>query len=427
MKTVIKNISIVSPGKKTISHGCIAIDGEIITYAGEHQEIRGECVIDGEGGIALPGFVNAHTHSPMTLLRNYADGYNLHDWLHNYIFPIEEKLTREDIYWGSMLAIMEMLASGTTLFADMYDFMEQVAMAVDQSGIKAHLSRGLICFDDDEDFASNKRYAAAQDLVRNVHDSAGGRIKAGFAPHAVYTTTPGFLKFIGEKAQEHGVLVHTHLSETIKENEDCIALHGKSPTRLMYDCGIFNNKTIAAHCVHMSQEDLLLLKEKNVTPVHNPSSNLKLGSGVAPLHDFLTSGLIPALGTDGTASNNNLNIVEEMHIAALLHNGVHMDPTLVQAEDVVKMAVNANALGFDDCGALESGKKADIVILSTKLPHCRPMHNAQSHLVYSASGADVSHVFVDGKLLYQHGEYKTIDSEKVYYNIKQCCKRLFGM
>ncbi|MBQ9096813.1 MAG: amidohydrolase [Clostridia bacterium] len=423
MKKLIKNVNIVN-ADSILENTNIIINGKYIEKITDVIPDGEFEIIDAGGGVAIPGLVNAHTHSPMTLLRNYADGYNLQTWLNEYIFPVEDRLSDDDAYWASMLAQAEMIASGTTLFHDMYMFMPQVVKATEESGMKALLGRGATYFGNPL-FSEHQGTIESIELFKEYNGSADGRIKVDMAPHAVYTTNDKFLMHMKELAEEFGTSLHIHLSETAKENDDATAQYGKSPAQYLYDLGIFDVKVIAAHCVHLSDDDISILKNAGATAVHNPSSNLKLGSGIAPIKHLMDKGVDIAIGTDGASSNNNLNMLEELHIASLLTNGADMNPETVSASDALKWATNAASLGFHDSGKIAEGKKADIAIIDINKPHMRPVHNMRSAVCYSAGGGDVTHVFADGKMLLDKGQFTTIDIEKVYFEIDKCIKRIF--
>lgn len=427
MKKLIKNVTAVTANRKNdvIKNACIAIEEDTIISVGQTEPEGKFEVVDGRGGIAMPGLVNAHTHVSMTLLRSYADGLPLQKWLNEKIFPVEDRLTAEDIYVGAQVGMMDMLSSGTTAFADMYYFMDDVARAVEESGMKAFLCRGLTYFDESVPPEKFQNAREGIEFCKTWEGKAQGRIRCGLAPHAIYTTTQKFLEYIAEKAIELRAPVHIHLSETAQENEDCLKQRGITPTKYLLETGLLEVPVLAAHCVHLTPEDISILKRKSVTVAHNPTSNLKLGSGIAPLHQLKSEGVEIALGTDGASSNNNLNMLEEMNLAALVTNGVMQDPTLVQPEDALGWAVNAGAIGFPDAGVLEAGRKADIVLINTDKPHFKPMHNALSNLVFSANAGDIAQVMVNGKTLYKNGEFLTIDKEKVDFSLKRCVERIF--
>ncbi|MGE4283677.1 MAG: amidohydrolase [Clostridia bacterium] len=432
MNTLIKNAAIVTMENedKIIQNGYITIVDDKITYVGEQlpKDFLPQVIIEGKGRVVLPGLINAHTHTPMVLLRSYADDLPLQEWLFDRIFPIEDQLAEEDIYWASMLGIMEMIRSGVTCFADMYYYMNKVATAVSKAGIRANLSRGLQCFDSDFDATEDKRLLENEQLFKDWDGECDGRIKVYLGPHSVYTCVPDYLEDVTQLAHKLGTGIHTHLSETLKENQECIEKYGKTPIRHMYDLGLFKKNTLAAHCVHISEEDMDILAENNVSVVYNPGSNLKLGSGIAPIKRMMDKGINIALGTDGASSNNNLNMFEEIQLAALISKGVEREPTLINAYQALKMAtVNASAaLALSkDVGMIKVGMKADLTIINTNKPHFYPMNNIVANLSYSAQAGDVETVLIDGKIVMEKGEFKTVDYEEVIYNINKISQRLF--
>lgn len=424
MNTLIKNARIITCNENfdVLNNYYIVIENNKIKSITEIMPEGEFDVIDAKGGILMPGLVNAHTHSPMTFLRGYADGYPLEVWLNEHIFPKEALLTSEDVYYSSLIGIMEMIASGTTLFADMYDFCDSIADAVDESGIKALLSRGTTYFDPSIPFDKHRGTIESIELLNRKNN----RISVAFAPHAVYTTTPAFIEHFAKLAYDNNAVLHIHLSETITENENCLKTYGKTPAKLLYDAGAFNTKVLAAHCVHLTDEDISILKNGGATVAHNPSSNLKLGSGCADITALKNAGVDISIGTDGTSSNNSLNMLKEMHLAALLTCGVKMDPLAVSAKDAIRWATNADALGFSDTGIIAEGKKADFIILNGDHPNMMPCHNPVSNVVYSANAGDVSYVFVDGKMLYKNGEFLTLDKEKIYHGFNKTINRIFN-
>lgn len=431
MKYLIKNASVVTMNQNgEIFKACdVLIDNGLISAIGSinDEQKQNATTIDASGKLLMPGLINGHCHVPMTLLRNFADDMDLQTWLFNYIFPTEEKMTDEDIYWGSFLGIMEMVATGTTCFIDMYDHINDLAKAVDESGIRAQLSRGVTNFENGTDFTLHKGLNEAIDFYRQWNGAANGRITGAFAPHAIYTCSTDFIKAIIETSKSFDAPIHVHLDETRVEHEDCLRKHGKTPTRYLYDLGLFDQRTVAAHCVWITDDDISLLKEKNVSISHNPTSNLKLASGIAPIPQALNKGINVILGTDGASSNNNLNMFEEINLVALIHKGVNHDPLLINAGTSLKMATanGAAALGIKNLGVIEEGAKADLILVDLDKPHIMPVHNVLSALAYSVQGSDVYMTMVDGRILYENGEYKTIDKEKVRYNIQKSYDRLF--
>ena len=413
----IKNVDIVTIDQENriIENSNIYIEDGIITHIGDEVlGIEVKDTIDGRNKAALPGLVNAHTHMGMSLLRNYADDLPLHQWLTEKIWPVEANLNSEDIYWGSLLSMVEMIQTGTTTFCDMYFFMEEVGRGAQESGIRAMLTRGIVEDKNDPDRKLNE----SRDLFNRYHKTSNDRIRVMIAPHAPYTCSPEFLVKAKDLADELGTGINIHLSETKREVQESYEMHGKSPIRHVYDLGVFNVHTLAAHCVHVDRNDIELMAEKGVHPVNNPGSNLKLASGFAPVQAMLERGLSVSLGTDGASSNNNLNMFKELNLAALVNKAVDQDALSVKASDALRMATINGARGLQwdrEIGSLEVGKRADIILVDLDKPHLTPRHNLVSSLAYSTYGSDVDTVIVDGKLLMQKGEMKTVDLEKVKY------------
>ncbi|MDR3350014.1 MAG: amidohydrolase [Acidaminococcales bacterium] len=412
---LIKNVSMVDRPHK--AH--IGVTNDVISFVGEElpADFSPDITIDGEGKLAAPGFVNAHTHASMTLLRSYADDMRLMDWLKNKIWPAEATFDRNDIYWGAMLSIAEMLRSGTTTFADMYYFMDDVAKAVEETGIRAVLSRGLTGGDDSD----GKSLAENEDLYHKWHNAADGRITVMFGPHAPYTCSGKFIKRIVAAAGRLGAGIHMHLSETADEVENCLKQNGKTPIAWMGELGLFELPTLAAHCVFATKEEIAIMRAKNVAVAHNPQSNLKLASGIAPVPDMLNAGVLVALGTDGASSNNNLDLLEEMRLVSILHKGVTGNPLVIPAREAFDMATinGAKALRIDNCGYLAAGAKADIVLFDIDKIHWHPKFNLCQLMVYAGQSADVDTVMVNGKILLEKGRLNTIDEEKVKYEVNK--------
>ena len=427
MTILIKGITLVPMDGKNevIEKTNIYLDEKIIHIGDLKEDIEVERVIHGENKVAMPGLINAHTHIGMSLLRNYADDLPLHRWLTEKIWPTEAKLIGEDVYWGSLLSIVEMIQSGTTAFCDMYFFMDEVGKALDQAGIRGVLTRGLI----EEEGKNEEKLRDTRQLFENWHGKGNGRIKVMVAPHAPYTCSPDFILETMKLAKDLNTGIHIHLSETKKEVEDSFKTYGKSPIKHVYDLGLLDLHTIAAHCVHVDDEDMELMKEKNVYPVNNPGSNLKLASGFAPVDKMLKKGISVALGTDGSSSNNNLNMFEEINLAAIVNKAVNLDAVSVPAIDALKMATvnGAKALDwYDEIGSLEVGKKADLILIDMDKPHLYPRHNIISSLAYSVQGSDVDTVIVDGKIIMEKREIKTLDVEKIKYMAEKHAKDLIS-
>lgn len=403
--------------------GDIGIEDDRIAYIGDVPgSFKADKVIDGTDTIAMPGLINTHTHIAMSLMRNYADDLPFWPWLTEKIWPVEEKLTASDVYWGSLLSIAEMIRSGITAFADMYFFTEETVKAVSESGMRANLSRGLV---EDED--ADAKLQENVEVYNRYHDSANGRIKIDLGPHAPYSCGPDFLKKVIDTARDTGMNLHIHLSETKKEVEDNIEKYGTTPIAHVDRLGLFDVHTLAAHCVYATDEDIEILSEKGVSVLNNPGSNLKLGNGFAPIAKMIESGVNVCLGTDGSSSNNNLNMFEEMNLAALINKAIDGDTTVVPAYTALKMATvnGAIALGVEDeVGTLEMGKKADLILVDMTKPHFYPRFNLMSSLVYSAQASDVKTVLCDGKILMEDWVLKVMDEKQVMIKANEVALKL---
>jgi len=358
-----------------------------------------EFIIDGDGANALPGLVNTHTHAAMSLLRGYADDMFLQDWLEQKIWPLEAHLTGDDVYWGTKLACLEMIRTGTTAFKDMYFFMMDACRAVEEMGIRAVLAHGFIDLFDAE--KRDREIKATEEFCTKVRHLGNPRIRAAVGPHAVYTVSPESLQWLATYSSENTIGIHVHLSETEQEVSDCVAQHGMRPPALLDSCGILTPRTVAAHCCWLNKTECRLLAKRGVHASHNPVSNMKLATNRAmPFHWLKDAGVNVCLGTDGCASNNNLDMFEEMKAAALLQKFYWNNPTLLSAPEALQMATaaGAQALGFGT-GTLSAGAPADIVLVSARTVCNVPMHNATSNLVYSCNGSAVETVLCNGRVV----------------------------
>ena len=404
-----------------IKDGYIGIKDSKISFVADclPNDINTENEIDGKGKIAMPGLVNAHSHSAMTLMRNYADDIALEAWLFDNIFPIEAKLTEQDVYWGTMLGIAEMLKSGVILFADMYMFMDEVARAVTQTGIKANICKSPVQFFEDGELKRLDKSQGTIDYYNKYHNSADRRIKVFVEIHSTYMFNEKTLANAAALAKQLNTGLHIHLLETVTEVEASKRDYGMTSVEICKKTGVLDVPVLAAHCVHMTDSDLEIMKAMGCNIAHNPTSNLKLGSGIARVPKMLEMGINVCLGTDGAASNNNLNMFEEMNLAALIHKGVAMNPQLMDANTVLKMGTcnGARALGFDDSGVIKVGMKGDIILIDTDKPHFYPKNNPISAIVYSAQASDVDTVIVDGKIIMQDRAFKNIDEERIKYEV----------
>lgn len=428
MKILIKGCYLLQDGNTDVSRGDVAIEGDRLLQVGQEGKLppdwQPDRVIDGKNYLCLPGFVNCHTHAAMTLLRSYADDLPLMQWLEEKIWPMEARLNEDDVYWGTMLALLEMIESGTTTFCDMYFFMDRVAEAVEQSGMRACLSRGLIGTGPEADSGIEE----SRELIKKWQGAADGRISVWLGPHAPYTCPPDYLEKVLALAQDCNVGLHIHVAETKDEVAQIKNLYGKTPVEYLSDCGVFQFPTIAAHCVHLTSKDISILAEKGVAVAHNPESNMKLASGIAPLPQLLAAGVTVGIGTDGASSNNNLDMLEEMRTAALLHKVNEGDPMALPALQALKMATceGAKALRLEEVGSLKPGYKADLILINLDKPHLYPRHNLAAHVVYAAHSADVDTVIIDGRIVMEHKKVLTIDKERVFQEVGERVQRLLS-
>lgn len=410
-----------------IHNGYVGVDGANIDYIGQTApEHMYDSVKDMQGCLLIPGLVNCHCHAPMVLLRGIGSDLPLQDWLFNHIMPIEERLTNHDIEAGTKLAAMEMLASGITSFTDMYFQPDITAEAIAKVGMKANLCLPLTCLDPGMKGEDCAIIRDAEAFYKAYDGYADGRILVDFGIHSEYLSTPDTVAYFSDLCKREGGRIHLHLSETLREHEECKQRHGKTPAAWFEDLGTFGSPVLAAHCVFCEDADLDIMADKGVSLVHNPTSNMKLGSGFAPIGKALKKGVRVVLGTDGAASNNNLNMFEEMHLASIIHKGYHRDATTVAPAEVIDMATKsgAEAQGRFDTGELSVGKRADIVAVSFERPHMIPFTDILPMLTYAAQAGDVVLTMIDGKTLYQNGMFLTVDQEKVIADVRASVKRL---
>lgn len=426
--------AVTMTGKGVIENAYVGVDGGKIVFIGETEPENAKVSrrISGKNKVLIPGLVNTHTHIPMTLLRGYADDYALQEWLNNHIFPAEDRLDMRSVSAGVYAGLAEMISTGTTSFSDSYFFCEAIADAVDKSGMKANISRSVTNFGNQVRLMEFTGTREEVELKEKWHMSDRGRIRIDAAIHAEYTTSESLWSEIGGYAKEQGLIMQVHLSETQAEHDGCIEKYKKTPAQLFCDAGVFDAKTVAAHCVWASDEDIEIFVEKGVSVAHNPVSNLKLASGIARVPYMLQKGVNVGLGTDGVASNNSFDMFEEIKLAAILHKGNTLDPTVVSAMQALELATVNGALaqGRDaECGKIECGMDADLVLVDFDKPHLTPCHNPVSNLVYAARGTDVCMTVVRGKVLYENGEFKTIDWERIkselsQYGVPRICGKL---
>lgn len=413
--------------ERPIMEGYLVVQDDRIAYIGEQEpEDVKSCVerLDGRHKLFMPGLVNTHGHAAMSLLRGYADDRALQVWLEQYMWPMEAKYTADDVRWGTALSVVEMLKGGTTTFVDMYDQMDTVAQVVEQAGIRGCLTRGAIGLGSEE--MRQAKLAEAIRFAREWHGQADGRITTMMSPHSPYTCPPEYIAQFVEAAHDMNLPLHTHLSETAAEVELNVQQYGQRPVAHLHQLGFFARPTILAHAVHLNDEEIEMLAACEARVSHNPGSNLKLASGIARVPDMLKRGILVSLGTDSSASNNNLDMFEEMRLAALIHKGVSGDPTVIPAAEAIRMATEygARSLDLEQVGKLEAGMKADFIAIDIDQPHYYPQTDLLSHIVYSASVRDVTDVWVDGRRLIQNGNCLTMDEERIKREAAHCFDQL---
>lgn len=430
MNILIKNVKLPTEygfGEESV---CVEIRDRVFGAVGTeapYAELAYDRVIDGKHNLLIPGLYNTHAHAAMTLFRGYGEDLPLDRWLNERIFPAEDRLTPRSVSVGTRLAIAEMLAGGVVSFSDMYMFEDVVAEAVMETGIKANISRCIVSFDDGEP-AADGRVHEAKRLVSDFHGADEGRLLVDMSLHAEYTNTERMTRYVAEYAAEQGLGVQIHLSETDKEHREGMERRGgRTPARFFSDCGLFRARTTAAHCVWVTDEDMELLREYGVSVAHNPVSNMKLGSGVMPLRRMLDRGVFVTLGTDGVASNNNLDILKEMQYAALLGKGISRAPESITAAELLPLATinGARAQGRVGCGQIRTGYRADAALIDLDSINNIPSYGYETTLLYSARSSDVRMTVVDGRILYRDGEYTTIDIEKLKFEAKDVIKHYF--
>ncbi len=412
-----RNISLLDENFSLCQDMYLATKDNRIVYIGKTKPSGGfGREYDGKNRLLTPGFYNAHAHSPMALMRGYGENLALQDWLNTRIFPFEDKLSGNAVYWATMLCMAESIRFGIVSSSDMYYFTEDMVRAVLDSGAKNNISRAI----------SNPFGTPVSELpsIREMRESVrfnglgNGRIKIDASLHAEYTSDEATARAVADFAKEENLNMHVHVSETMLEHEECKERReGRTPVRYLNDCGIFDTPSIAAHCVWIEGEDYDILKEKGVTVATNPVSNLKLASGICDVPALLKKGINVAIGTDSVASNNSLSFLEEIKTMALVAKVKHMDPTLITPSQALYAATRGGALaqGRDDCGVLKEGMKADILAFRTDTPEMNPVHDMMNNMVYSASDGDIAMTMIDGEVLYEDGEFTKLDTERICF------------
>lgn len=421
MKTLIHNTTaiLVDKDRTVLNNAYVVIEDTLIIAVGS-GEYTGDVdeKIDGKGHILMPGFVNAHSHSPMVAMRGYGDGNNLQDWLHKFIFPVEARWDSRSITSACGLGICEMLSSGITTTADMYMLCDDIAGVFAQSGMSAHIDGSCTQFGDGFDPNTHKDIIQLKEMTKKWHGYNDGQILVNASLHAEYTSTAPLQEYLGAYAKEHDLMMHVHVSETRQEHEDCIKRHGLTPIQYLDERGMFETRTLSAHSVWTTPEDWEIMARKNITAVHNPVCNLKIGSGIAPITKMRQAGVNIALGTDGVSSNNNTDFFGDLKLAAILQNGANHDPLALSPWDALEMATvnGAQALGRN-IGQIQTGCIADLVLVDTDAINMTPCHDPVNNIVYAAQSSNVLMTMCRGKVVYKDGEFLTLDVEKIKHEV----------
>ncbi len=426
MSTLFTNVTalLMDDDFTTLTGGYVAVEGARVSCVGQTRpEGDFDTVIDCTGKVMMPGFVNAHTHIPMTLMRGYGGGHDLHSWLNNFIFPAEANLDDRAVTAGTGLGLMEMIASGVTCIADMYSHTDAVAQTVFDAGLSANLSCGGVYFGDPVDFTPDRCGDCRNhsELTERWHNAGDGQIRVDASIHAEYTSSAPLWQWMADYARDHGQRMHCHVSETRSEHDACLKKYGLTPIQLLDQYGVWDNGGIAAHCVYTTEEDWARMAARDVSCVHNPWSNLKLGSGIAPVTAMLGRGVNLCLGTDGMSSHNATDLFSDMKLAAALQSGTLRDPMALSARSALTMATvgGAGALGRGDTGRIAPGMMADLILVDFDAPNLTPCHDIAENLVYSANPSNVCLTMARGRLLYRDGAFLTLDREQILTEVRQ--------
>lgn len=423
-----KDITILDENFEVKEHMYVGVKDAKIEYIGDKMPDAdyGE-VYNGHDRLLMSGFFNAHSHSPMSLMRGYGENMTLSDWLNKRIWPFEDHLDSHAVYWGTTLDLAEAIRFGIVSTSDMYYFCPDMAKAYMDIHTKGNISRSIAAFDDTPLF-DTVRGKECKEFFEGYHNADEGRIKVDMSLHAEYTSVPSAVKELAAYTKEIGVGMQVHISESHSEHEECIGRHGMTPTAYLNSHGLFDTNTTAAHCVWVTDEDIKILKEKKVTVATNVVSNLKLASGVCNVPKLLANGVNVAIGTDSVASNNSHNILAELKTLAIVQKMYWKDSTLITPKEAFYAATRAGAVaqGRDDCGALKVGNRADLIALDLSWPNLNPVHDLINNLLFSASGAEVVMTMVDGRVLYRDGEFTTIDLEKAKFEVDKAKNRILS-
>lgn len=397
-----------------IENGCLCIENNIITYIGDESAVshlEAHTVIDAQGNVIMPGLINGHTHAAMSIYKGMADDMPLKEWLEHHIFPTESEFcTKENVEIGARLGIMEMIMSGTTCFADMYYFTPTIAEICKEMNMRALLGQAILDFKAPDFDTPTQAIETTKQLIHEYSNNSLVQIIP--APHSPYTCSEEVLRACRQLANDCDVPLHIHVSETIAEYNTSLATHNLTPVQYLHSLGMFDGKTIAAHCVYISDEDRQIMAQQKVHVVNNPQSNMKLVSGISPVPLLLQADVPVCLGTDSSVSNNSLDMFQEMKVAALIHKLNQSDAAVLPAQDIVHMCTRgaAKVLGIDHIvGSLEVGKQADIILVNINQPHLVPLYSIYSHIVYAMQGHDVDTVIINGTIVYLQKQFQLVD------------------
>ena len=427
MKILFENVRLPEEYGFADKHIYVLTDGAYIKYIGAEKPTEYDESIQGNGNLLIPGFYNSHCHAAMVMFRGYGEDLPLARWLNEKIYPAEERLNTQNVYIGAKYAIAEMIKNGIVSFSDMYMFVNSVAEAVVETGIKANLSRSLVSFDENATIKGDWRFDESIEWINRYQNANGGRLKMDMSLHAEYTNQERYIREVAEYTNANGLRMQLHASESEAEHLQCIERHKMTPVEYFKDTGVLSSPTTLAHCVYVTDSDMDILIESGAFVSHNATSNLKLGSGVARLPKMLEKGVCVSLGTDGAASNNTLDIMREYQLASVLHKGYNRDAEATFASQMLDLATynGAKSQGRDDCGKIKVGNRADLVLIDLNALNNQPCFDTYCTLSYSANSSNVLLTMVDGEILYHKGEFKTIDIEKVKYEFSDVCKHYF--
>jgi 5-methylthioadenosine/S-adenosylhomocysteine deaminase len=432
MDTLFSDIIVITMNDEqpVLTHGYVGIEGRKVSYVGDKApQEKAARIISGSRRLLMPGLINSHSHLPMALLRGYADDYRLQEWLFDHIFPAEGKLDERSVAAGVRLGLAECIRFGVISCTEMYFHLPEIAEAVLETGVKANICNALLCLDMDKfDFEKDRGTMELREVLsrykgRSANGGFGdGRLIVDAGIHGEYTSGPQAWRESVAFAKENNLRIHLHLSETETEHTECIKRYGKTPAQVLSENGVFTRKTTAAHCCWITEDDMDILAANGVTVAHCPVSNFKLSAGAAPVMKMISHGVNVALGTDGVCSNNNHDLFEEIKSAAILQKYLCGDPSVLPAYEAIKLATVNGAAGqgrLGETGRILPGYDADLIMLNLDVPHLFPLNDPCAAIAYAAKGSDVDLTMVQGRILYENGEYLTIDLEKTRREVEE--------